>query len=141
MKIAIINGPNLNLLGKRETDIYGGLSLDVVLSKLADQFEDVTFSFFQSNIEGELVDAIQKHGFDGDGIVINPAAYSHTSVAIADAISAVPVKVVEVHISNIFSREKFREHSFVSSKVDGVISGLGVKGYALAVEFLLNERL
>lgn len=141
MKIAIINGPNLNLLGTRETDIYGGLSLNVILEKLKTNFPEVEFSFFQSNIEGELIDAIQKYGTECDGIVLNPAGYSHTSVAIADAIAAVTAKVVEVHISNIFSREKFREHSFVSSKVVGVISGLGVKGYQLAVEYLLDQSL
>ena len=141
MKIAIINGPNLNLLGTRETDIYGDLSLDIVMQKVQAKFEDTEFVFFQSNIEGELVDAIQQHGFSADGIVINPAAYSHTSVAIADAIAAIPAKVVEVHISNIFSREAFREHSFVSAKAVGVISGLGTKGYELAVHYLVNTAL
>ncbi len=141
MKIAIINGPNLNLLGTRETDIYGGLSLNVILEKVAAHFPEVEFSFFQSNIEGELIDAIQKYGMDCDGVVLNPAGYSHTSVAIADAVAAVTAKVVEVHISNIFNREKFREHSFVSAKAVGVISGLGVKGYQLAVEYLLDSSL
>ncbi len=138
MKIAIINGPNLNLLGKRETSIYGSESFDVYYQKLQAQFPGVEFNYFQSNIEGELVSEIQRAGFSCDGIVLNPAGYSHTSVAIADAIAAVPAPLVEVHISNIFAREDFRKHSFVSAKAVGVISGLGLSGYALAVEFLMQ---
>jgi 3-dehydroquinate dehydratase II len=137
MKIAIINGPNLNLLGKREIDVYGNQSFDTYIEQLRKDHSNITIDFYQSNIEGELVTAIQEMGFTYDGIIINPAAYSHTSVAIADAIAAVPCKVVEVHISNIFAREEFRKHSFVSSKVIGVISGLGLKGYALALQYLI----
>lgn len=138
MKIAIINGPNLNLLGKRETTIYGDESFELYYQKLQQQFPGVEFSYFQSNIEGELVGEIQRVGFDCDGIILNPGAYSHTSIAIGDAIAAVPAKLVEVHISNIFAREDFRKHSYVSAKAAGVISGLGLKGYALAVEYLMQ---
>lgn len=136
MRIAIINGPNLNLLGKRETDIYGNESFDSFFQKLQQQFPSVEFRYFQSNIEGELIDEIQRMGFDYDGIIFNPGGYSHTSIAIGDAIAAVPARVVEVHISNIFAREEFRKHSYVSAKAVGVISGLGLRGYELAVEFL-----
>jgi 3-dehydroquinate dehydratase II len=138
MKIAIINGPNLNLLGKREIDVYGNQSFDTYIEQLRKNYSNITIDFYQSNVEGELVTAIQEMGFTYDGIIINPAAYSHTSVAIADAIAAVPCKVVEVHISNIFAREEFRKHSFVSSKVIGVISGLGLEGYALALQYLIQ---
>lgn len=137
MKIAIINGPNLNLLGKREPEVYGNQSFDDFFAQLKQQFSNVALAYFQSNIEGELVTAIQNFGFEGHHIIINPAAYSHTSVAIADAIAAVPTKVVEVHISNIFAREAFRHHSFVSAKVEGVICGLGLNGYKLALQHLL----
>jgi 3-dehydroquinate dehydratase II len=137
MKIAIINGPNLNLIGKREPGIYGNESLDIYLQKLKDKFPSVEFSFFQSNIEGELIDEIQRVGFSSDGIIMNPGGYTHTSVAIGDAIAAVTAKVVEVHISNIFDREEFRKLSHVSAKAVGVISGMGLKGYELAVAYFL----
>ncbi len=137
MKIAIINGPNLNLLGKREIDIYGGESFEVYLQKLKDKFPSVEFSFFQSNVEGELINEIQRVGFSYDGIIINPGGYTHTSVAIGDAIAAVTTKTIEVHISNIFGREEFRKLSHVSGKSVGVISGLGLKGYELAVAYFL----
>lgn len=137
MKIAIINGPNLNLLGKRETDIYGAESFDLYFQKLNDKFPAVQFSFFQSNIEGELINEIQRVGFSFDGIIINPGGYTHTSVAIGDAIAAITTQVIEVHISNIFGREEFRKLSYVSGKAVGVISGLGLKGYELAVEYFL----
>ena len=139
MKIAIINGPNLNLLGKRETDIYGNISFDNYYNSLQTLFPAVEFSYFQSNIEGELVTEIQRVGFNVDGIVINPAGYSHTSVAIGDAIAAIKVKTVEVHISNIDSREDFRKLSHVSAKAVGTISGLGLKGYELAVRYLIDK--
>jgi len=139
MKIAIINGPNLNLLGKRETDIYGNESFESYLQKLKDIFPGVELDYFQSNIEGELIDAIQKAGFSADGIILNPGGYTHTSVAIGDAVAAVPAKVIEVHISNIFSREEFRQLSHVSGKSVGVISGLGLKGYELAMEFFVKR--
>ena len=138
MKIAIINGPNLNLLGKRETDIYGNRSFDIFLEELKTKFPQVELHYFQSNIEGELVNEIQRVGYSYDGMSINPAAYTHTSVAIGDAIAAIKTPVIEVHISNIFSREEFRKLSHVSAKSVGVISGLGLKGYQLAIEYFLN---
>src|SRR6478735_4389373 len=122
MKIAIINGPNLNLIGKREIDIYGGESFDSYLEKLKSKFPSIEFSFFQSNIEGELINEIQRVGFSYDGIIINPGGYTHTSVAIGDAIAAVTTKVIEVHISNVHAREDFRKISHVSAKCKGTIS-------------------
>ncbi len=136
MKVAIINGPNLNLLGKRETDIYGNESFETYLQKLKALFPKIDFEYFQSNIEGEIIDAIQHFGFSCEGIVFNPAGYTHTSVAIGDAVAAAPAKIIEVHISNIFGREEFRKHSYISAKSIGVISGLGLKGYELAVKYL-----
>ena len=141
MKIAIINGPNLNLLGKRETEIYGNESFEVFFKKIKTAFPKIELQYFQSNIEGELIDAIQKFGFSSDGIVINPGGYTHTSVAIGDAIAAIPAKVVEVHISNIFGREEFRKISYVSAKSKGVITGLGLKGYEMAIRFLSETPL
>lgn len=139
IKIAIINGPNLNLLGKRETDIYGNESFDTYLPKLQAKFPGVEFSYFQSNIEGELVDAIQQAGFSSNGIILNPGGYTHTSVAIGDAVAAVPAQVIEVHISNIFGREEFRKLSHVSAKAAGVISGFGLKGYEMALSFFVHS--
>lgn len=138
MKIAIINGPNLNLLGTREVDIYGEGSLEGLEKELKEQFPSVQFSFFQSNIEGELIDVIQRTASAVDGIVINPGGYTHTSVAIGDTIAAITTPVIEVHISNIFGREEFRKLSHVSAKAKGVISGLGLKGYFLAVRYFLQ---
>ncbi|HNU88016.1 MAG TPA: type II 3-dehydroquinate dehydratase [Ferruginibacter sp.] len=138
MKIAIINGPNLNLLGKREVDIYGDESFDNFLKGLRGKYPAIEISYFQSNIEGELINEIQRLGFSCDGIILNPGGYTHTSVAIGDAIAAIISPVVEVHISNIFSREDFRKISHVSSKVKGVISGLGLKGYELALESFIK---
>lgn len=140
MKIAIINGPNLNLLGKRETDIYGNASFDLFLAELKETYSGIELHYFQSNIEGELVDEIQRVGYTHDGIIINPAAYTHTSVAIGDAIAAIKAPVIEVHISNIFGREEFRKLSHVSGKSVGVISGLGLKGYSLALEYLISQK-
>lgn len=139
MKIAIINGPNLNLLGKRETGIYGKESFEAFYEKLKASFDAVEFHYFQSNVEGELVNELQRVGFNFDGIVLNPAAYTHTSVAIGDAVAAIPAPVIEVHISNIFNREEFRKISLVSANVVGVISGLGLKGYELAIEYLIQH--
>ena len=139
MQIAIINGPNLNLLGKRETTIYGNQSFDIFFETLKTAFPTVTFHYFQTNVEGELINEIQKLGFTFDGIVLNPGGYTHTSVALGDAIAAITTPVVEVHISNIFGREDFRKLSHVSGKSAGVISGLGLKGYALAVEYLIGK--
>ena len=137
MNISIINGPNLNLLGKRETDIYGTESFDNFYKKLVNKYPSVKIEYFQSNVEGELVTELQRVGFLASGIIINPGGYTHTSVAIGDAIAAIPAKVIEVHISNIFDREAFRKISHVSAKSIGVISGLGLKGYELALEYFL----
>ena len=141
MQIAIINGPNLNLLGIREPEIYGTVTFEAYLETLRHTFPQVAFSYFQSNVEGELVTEIQRVGFSADGIVLNAAAYTHTSVAIGDAIAAVNTKVVEVHISNIFARETFRSSSLISAKSVGVISGLGFKGYELAVQYFVDGNL
>ncbi len=138
MKIAIINGPNLNLLGTREPEIYGNLNFDQYLASLREIFPAIEFSYFQSNVEGELINEIQRTGFSVDGIIINPGGYTHTSVALGDAIAAITAPVVEVHISNIFGREEFRKISHVSAKAVGVISGLGLKGYELAVTYFLK---
>jgi 3-dehydroquinate dehydratase-2 len=138
MKIAIINGPNLNLLGKREVDIYGGESFDNYLKTLRDKYANIEISYFQTNVEGELINEIQRVGFSYAGIILNPGGYTHTSVALGDAIAAITTPVIEVHISNIFGREEFRKLSHVSAKAKGVISGLGLKGYELGVEYLLS---
>lgn len=138
MKIAIINGPNLNLLGKRETDIYGNQPFESYLDELKKKFPDVEFSYFQSNVEGELVNEIQRVGFEYDGIVLNPAAYTHTSVAIGDAIAAIKTPLIEVHISNVHAREDFRKFSHVSAKAKGSIFGLGMKGYELAIRWFVG---
>jgi 3-dehydroquinate dehydratase II len=139
MKIAIINGPNLNLLGKRETDIYGNQPFETFFEELKQKNPSVEFNYFQSNVEGELINEIQRVGYSFDGIVFNPGGFTHTSVAIGDAIAAIKTPVIEVHISNIFGREEFRKLSHVSGKSVGVISGLGLKGYELAVRFLAGE--
>src|SRR2546423_7834037 len=140
MKLAIINGPNLNLLGKRETDIYGNKPFESFLKELKKKFPRVSFSYFQSNVEGELVNELQRVGFDHDGIILNPGGYTHTSVAIGDAIAAIKAPVVEVHISNVHAREDFRKMSHVSGKAVGSIFGLGLKGYELAAEFFLAGK-
>jgi 3-dehydroquinate dehydratase-2 len=138
MKIAIINGPNLNLLGKREPEIYGSLNFEQYLEHLKGKFTTVEFHFFQSNIEGELINKIQEFGFDFDGIILNAAAYTHTSVGIGDAIKAVKTPVVEVHISNVWARESFRHTSYISGVAKGVIAGFGMMSYDLAVESFLH---
>ena len=140
MKIAIINGPNLNLLGARETNIYGTESFEKFLDHLTQKYPSVEFSYYQSNVEGELVNALQLVGFEYDGIILNPAGYTHTSVAIGDAIAAIKTPVIEVHISNVHAREDFRKLSHVSGKSVGSIFGLGLKGYELAVEWFVNNR-
>lgn len=137
MKVAIINGPNLNLIGKREVDIYGGESFDDFFKSLQEKYTSLELTYFQSNVEGELIDEIQRVGFSYDGIIFNPGGYTHTSVAIGDAIAAITTPVIEVHISNIFGREEFRKLSHVSGKAKGVISGLGLKGYELALAYFL----
>ena len=140
MKISIINGPNLNLLGKRETDVYGNMSFDLFLSDLQKKYPHIHFSYFQSNVEGELVNEIQRLGFEVDGIILNPAGYTHTSVAIGDAVAAIKTPVIEVHISNVHAREDFRKLSHVSGKAVGSIFGLGLKGYELAVEWFISDN-
>ena len=135
-KITIINGPNLNLLGNREPGIYGSEGFESYLEKLKQSNRDLVFDYFQSNIEGELIDAIQKAGFSADGIILNPGGYTHTSVAIGDAIASITAPVIEVHISNVHAREEFSKISHVSAKARGTICGLGLEGYALAAQFL-----
>ena len=139
MNIHIINGPNLNLLGKREIDIYGNTSFDKYFTELKQLFPNINLSYFQSNIECEIISEIQKVGFSVDGIVFNPAGYSHTSIAIGDAVAAITSPLIEVHISNIYSREEFRKHSYISAKAIGVITGLGLNGYKLAIDWFLNK--
>ncbi len=138
MNIAIINGPNLNLLGKREPGIYGDQSFESYLTTLQSKYPHIHFNYFQSNVEGEIINELQRVGFDYDGIVINPGGYTHTSVAIGDAIAAISSPVIEVHISNVHAREEFRKLSHVSGKAVGSIIGLGLKGYELAVEWFMK---
>ncbi|WP_296316839.1 type II 3-dehydroquinate dehydratase [Winogradskyella sp. UBA3174] len=137
-KLIIINGPNLNLLGKREPEIYGHQTFEDYLARLKSKFSDVLIEYFQSNIEGELINKLQDVGFSYDGIILNAAAYTHTSVGIGDAVKAIKTSVVEVHISNTFSREDFRHQSYISQNAIGVILGFGLKSYDLAVESFLN---
>lgn len=137
-KIIIINGPNLNLLGVREPGIYGSQTFEAYLAQLRQACPNLQLDYYQSNVEGELINKIQEVGFSYDGIILNAGGYSHTSVAIHDAIAAVAAPVVEVHISNIFAREEYRHHSLISPVAKGVISGLGLPGYRLAVEYLLQ---
>jgi 3-dehydroquinate dehydratase-2 len=134
MKILIINGPNLNLLGTRETDVYGTETFESYFEKLKAQFPATELSYYQSNIEGELITKIQEVGFSYSGIILNAGAYTHTSIGIADAIKAITTPVIEVHISNTFSRETFRHQSFISPHAKGVIIGFGLKSYQLAVQ-------
>jgi 3-dehydroquinate dehydratase-2 len=138
MKIAIINGPNLNLVGVREPEIYGGQSLDAYLQELVKAYGNVEFELLQSNHEGELVDAIQRVGFSVDGIVLNAGAYTHTSVALADALRSVTSPAIEVHISNVHAREEFRHRSFIAAACRGVIAGFGLDSYRLAVEAIIK---
>ncbi len=138
MQITIINGPNLNLLGTREPDVYGSQTFEQYFAALQQQFPAVSFRYFQSNVEGELVDELQRAGFSADGIILNPGGYTHTSVAIGDAIAAIKAPVIEVHISNVSAREEFRRISHVSAKARGTIAGLGLKGYELAVRYFLT---
>lgn len=135
MKIMIINGPNLNLLGIREPNLYGSEGFTDFLEKLRSKNPNDTIDYFQSNIEGELIDALQKAGFSYDGIILNPGGYTHTSVGIGDAIAAINTPVIEVHISNIHAREEFRKISHVSAKAKGTIAGLGLTGYELALQY------
>lgn len=137
MKIQIINGPNLNLLGKREPEVYGSRSFEEFLEELKAHFPSVEIHYFQSNVEGELINKIQEVGFDFDGILLNAGGYTHTSIAISDAIAAVTTPVLEIHISNIYKREEFRHKSIISKSCVGMISGLGLKGYELGIRYFL----
>jgi len=139
MKIQIINGPNLNLLGKRETSIYGDQSFEDFFESLKKRFPQVELHYYQSNVEGELVNKLHEVGFSFDGIVINAGAYTHTSVAIHDAIGGIKTPVVEVHISNIHARETFRHTSLITSKCAGMLTGFGMEGYAMAINYFLNR--
>ena len=141
MKLSIINGPNLNLLWKREPNIYGKESFDVYLDFLKEKYSKVNFDYFQSNIEGQIIDQIQKVGFSYDGILLNAAAFTHTSIGIADAIKSISTPVIEIHISNTFSREDFRHKSYISPVSKGLIVGFGFESYRLGVEsFITNYK-
>lgn len=137
-KLIIINGPNLNLLGKREPNIYGSLSFTEFLDKVKQKYPNIELDYYQSNIEGELIDKLHDVGFSYDGIILNAAAYTHTSIGIGDAIKAIETPVIEVHISNTFGREEFRHQSFISPNAKGVILGFGLQSYELAVQSFLN---
>lgn len=141
MRILILNGPNLNLLGKREPDIYGSTSFDQYFAALKAQFPAHELTYFQSNHEGELIDKLQEVGFSYNGIVLNAGAYTHTSVALGDAIAAIQTPVIEVHISNVHQREAFRHHSYLSAHCAGVIVGLGLQGYALGVRAIIGHQV
>ncbi len=138
MKLAIINGPNLNLLGKRETNIYGDASFEDYYSNLINKYPKITIAYFQSNIEGEIIDKLHQVGFDYDGIILNAAAYTHTSIGIGDAVKAIKAPVIEVHISNVMSREEFRHKSYITSNCKGLIMGFGLDSYRLAIENFLK---
>ena len=138
MKVVIINGPNLNLLGKREPELYGFETFESYLDHLKTKFNNLTIHYYQSNIEGEIINKIQEVGFDYDGIILNAAAYTHTSIGIADAIKAINTPVIEVHITNTFAREEYRHQSFISSHAQGIIIGFGLKSYQLALQALVE---
>ena len=138
MKIAIINGPNLNLLGVREPGIYGRQTFEDFLQGLKEKYPDIQIDYFQSNVEGELVDELQRVGFSYDGILLNAAAYTHTSVAMGDAVAAIKTPVIEIHISNVAAREEYRQRSFIAPKCAGAIAGLGLKGYELALQYFIS---
>ena len=139
MKLIIINGPNLNLLGVREKDVYGNTSFEAYFDTLKKKYPDIQFEYYQSNVEGELINKLHETGFTYDGIILNAGGYTHTSVAIADAIAAIKAPVIEVHISNIFAREVFRHTSLISPKCKGIISVFGLDSYRLAIESLINQ--
>ncbi len=138
VRIQIINGPNLNLLGKRETEIYGTISFEDYLDVLRRRYPEVEFFYFQSNIEGELLNKLHEVGFEVDGVILNAGAYTHTSIALHDAIRAITAPVVEVHISNVHAREPFRHHSCIAAACKGVVCGFGMESYRLGIEALLN---
>ena len=140
MRIQIINGPNLNLLGKRETSVYGTQSFEHYFDELKKRFSSVELYYYQSNVEGEIVNKIHEVGFSFDGIIINAGAYTHTSVAIHDALGGITTPAVEVHISNVYAREEFRHKSLITSKCAGMLTGFGMEGYALAVQYFFNKK-
>ena len=140
MRIQIINCPNINLLGKREPSIYGAVSFEAYLEELTGRYPEVDFDYYQSNVEGRMIDKMHEVGFDCDGIILNAGAYTHTSIALQDAIRAVTAPVIEVHISNVHQREEFRHHSMISCACIGVICGFGLDSYRLAVEALLQKK-
>ncbi|MEQ3690622.1 MAG: type II 3-dehydroquinate dehydratase [Flavobacterium sp.] len=137
MKIIIINGPNLNLLGKREPEVYGNTSFEEYIKVLTQKYTEINLCYYQSNIEGEIITKIQEVGFDYDGIILNAGAYTHTSIGIADAVKAITTPVIEVHISNTYSRETYRHQSYISPNTKGIIIGFGLKSYDLAIEAFL----
>ena len=138
-RIEIINGPNLNLTGIRQPEIYGSVTMEQMVAGLRERFPQVEIGYYQSNVEGEIINRLHEVGFSADGIVLNAGGYSHTSVAIHDAIAAITTPVIEVHISNIFAREEYRRHSLLSDVCQGVVCGLGLEGYRFAVESFLND--
>lgn len=140
MRIQIINGPNINLLGKREPSIYGAVSFEEYFRKLVSQYPEVEFAYYQSNVEGEMINKIHEIGFSFDGIILNAGAYTHTSIALQDALRAVTTPAIEVHISNVHTREEFRHKSMISSACKGVICGFGLDSYRLAVEAFINSK-
>lgn len=140
MRLQIINGPNLNLLGKRETAIYGNASFESFLAELKSIYKDEALDYFQSNVEGELINKLHEAGFSADGIILNAGGYTHTSVAIADAIAAIKAPVIEVHISNIYAREESRHVSLTAKNCSGVIAGFGLHSYRLAIEYFINHK-
>ncbi len=140
MKLIIVNGPNLNLLGVREKSIYGSEGFDHYFKQLQERFSQIELFYYQSNIEGELINKIHEVGFSYDGVILNAGAYTHTSVALADAISAVTTPVIEVHISNVYKREAFRHHSYIAPVCRGTIAGFGLDSYRLAIEFMIENN-
>jgi 3-dehydroquinate dehydratase-2 len=140
LRLAILNGPNLNLIGTREQHIYGSISLDTYLEELREKYKEVEFTFYQSNVEGEMINFLHDCRGKADGIILNGGAYTHTSIAIADAIASIGIPVVEVHISNIHAREEYRQVSYTAAKALGCITGLGLKGYELAVEYFVKTQ-
>ena len=140
MKIQIINGPNLNLLGKRETSIYGNQSFEEFFEDLKTRFPGVALHYYQSNVEGQIINKLHETGFEFGGIILNAGAYTHTSVAIHDAIAGITTPVIEVHISNVYNREEFRHKSLITSKCIGLLTGFGLEGYAMAISYLLKGK-
>ncbi len=140
MEILILNGPNMNLLGRRERSIYGNMSFDTFYEILQDQYPDVNLTYFQSNNEGALIDKLHEVGFTADGVLFNPGGYAHTSIALSDAVAAITSPVIEVHISNVFAREEFRHHSYISRNCAGIVCGFGLEGYRLGIEHFLRKR-